>query len=387
MKYQIGGSLHSGDPIYVVRPADEQLYDALKAGAFCYVLNSRQTGKTSLLQSTSSRLQKEDCVCVYLDMTTLCSEVITPVQWYRGMITVLYYRLNLTRHINLRHWWEQQCDRSPVQQLHQFIEDVVLPHVRGKPIFIFVDEIDNLLNLRFSVSDFFAWIQSCYRQRPHYSNFNHLNFVLSGVATPSNLMADTARSPFSIGTAIELSGFQFHEAAPLLNGLQPYINQPEAILQEILHWTNGQPFLTQKLCQRVVETVEKATPAKLNLSLGTEIFWIEDLVQSSVIQNWETQDEPEHLRTIRDRLLGNEQRAEQLLQIYLQLLEVEQARVPFDGSSAQVDLLLSGLVEKHRGYLKINNPIYRAVFNAEWVSKQLGNPDWKRTENNKAVMQ
>ncbi|WP_017655906.1 WD40 repeat domain-containing protein [Fortiea contorta] len=28
--------------------------------------------------------------------------------------------------------------------------------------------------------------------------------------------------------------------------------------------------------------------------------------------------------------------------------------------------MLSGLIERHNGYLKIKNPIYRHVFNSEW---------------------
>jgi hypothetical protein len=68
-----------------------------------------------------------------------------------------------------------------------------------------------------------------------------------GVATPPDLIADKNRTPFNIGRAIELEGFDLHEAMPLMGGLKEIASQPEALLAEILRWTGGQPFLTQDL--------------------------------------------------------------------------------------------------------------------------------------------
>jgi hypothetical protein len=75
------------------------------------------------------------------------------------------------------------------------------------------------------------------------------------------------------------------------------------------------------------------------------------------------------LRTIRDRILGNEQFAARLLGIYQQILQG--VEVPADDSREQVELLLSGLVMKKQGFLKIKNRIYQEVFNLEWVGKKL----------------
>ena len=64
-----------------------------------------------------------------------------------------------------------------------------------------------------------------------------------------------------------------------------------------MDWTGGQPFLCQKICQMIRES-------DLCIAEGEEAKKIDELVRSQILQNWETKDDPEHLKTIRDRILS-----------------------------------------------------------------------------------
>ena len=367
-RYQVGGTLNSKVLTYVVRLADTELFTALKRGEFCYVLNSRQVGKSSLLVRTRYRLQQEGFKCITIDMTSIGSDRTTPAQWYKGVAAELWSGFKLQGKINLKAWWQEHEDISLVQRLSLFIEEVLLVEFPQQRLFIFIDEIDSILSLNFSVDDFFALIRFCCNQRAINPEFHRITFAIFGVATPSDLITDSKRTPFNIGKAIDLQGFTKESAQPLALGLAD-IGDSEVILESILDWTRGQPFLTQKLCQLVVNATQNFPNKVSTVPQGTEVYWIESIVKKYIIADWESQDEPEHFKTIRNRLLHNQQLLGRKLGIYQQLLEGVKVRL--DDSREQTELLLSGLVIKQQRELKIANPIYQEIFNLEWVVKQL----------------
>ncbi|MEG4319386.1 MULTISPECIES: AAA-like domain-containing protein [unclassified Microcoleus] len=418
--YQVGGSLTNNAPNYVQRQADDDFYNGLKAGEFCYVLNSRQMGKSSLQVRTIQRLRYDGIACAAIDISEIGNRGVTPEQWYAGLLRILENNFNLSDIVNVRTWWRERNFLTPVQRLSEFIETVLLANISTN-IVIFIDEIDSILALDFPADDFLALIRSCYNKRAHNSEFDRLTWALLGVASPADLCRDknvSSNTPFNIGRAIELTGFDETEAQPLAAGLAELTDHSAEVLREVLYWTGGQPFLTQKLCKLLFENApppappcqrgeqdriqtglfenspppappcqggeedriqtglfENSPPPAPPCQGGEEDWiqnpreWVEEVVRLKIVDNWESQDVPEHLSTIRDRLFRENQRIIRRLGLYQQILQ--QVEIVPDGSAEQMELRLSGLIVKRREKLTISNPIYQAVFNQDLIAQKL----------------
>jgi hypothetical protein len=66
-----GGTLRGDAASYVRRQPDEALFASLLAGEFCYVLDARQMGKSSLMIRTAARLEAEGITVIKLDLTAV----------------------------------------------------------------------------------------------------------------------------------------------------------------------------------------------------------------------------------------------------------------------------------------------------------------------------
>ncbi|MFN6475248.1 CHASE2 domain-containing protein [Nostoc sp. DedQUE07] len=354
-QYIFSGSLPENASTYVTREADAQLYEGLKEGKFCYVLNSRQSGKSSLRVRTMQRLRDDGLQCVAVDLSAGGIQNVPAEQWYADLIDTLIDSFGLN--LDFADWWSENQLNSLVTRFRKFLEEVLLVEVQEN-IVIFIDEIDSVLSLNFSTDDFFALIRACYNKRVDNPEYNRLTFCLLGVASPSNLIEDKQRTPFNIGQAISLKGFQLHEVEPLEKGLRDKFANPKAVIEEILIWTGGQPFLTQKLCHLLLEEYEK-----------NDFVSVSKVVKSYIIDNWESQDEPEHLKTIRDRIFKDNQRVFKLLELYKKVLTG--GEVLADEAYENIELRLSGLVIREHEKLTLYNRIYKYVFSQNWINRAL----------------
>jgi Tol biopolymer transport system component len=356
-----GGTLRPNTPSYVERPADEELFNLALAGEFCYVLTSRQMGKSSLMIRTARRLGDKGAHSAIIDLTKVGIDVNVE-QWYLGLLAQLKRSFRLA--IDLESWWQERASLGHVQRFADFLHDVLLNEIEGQ-IVIFMDEIDTTLNLAFS-DDFFAAIRFVYNARATDTAYERLTFVLLGVATPADLIKDRNRTPFNIGQGIDLSDFSRSDSEVLKGGLKAaYPEQAETIFNRIFYWTNGHPYLTQKLCLSVAEVG------------SSDNNWSDEQVDALVEKLFLSKEarKETNLQFVRDYVANSPQR-QRLLKIYRQVYAGKTISED-ERSIDQNQLKLFGLVRVEDNVLKVRNEIYRRVFNLDWIKANTP-VDWTR---------
>src|SRR5512136_1517606 len=110
--YVSGGTLRHDAPSYVERQADQELLEGLLRGDFCYVLTSRQMGKSSLMVRTARRLREQGVHTAIVDLTRIGTSV-DPESWYLGIVQVLKNQLELT--VDPQAWWDEHANIGVVQ--------------------------------------------------------------------------------------------------------------------------------------------------------------------------------------------------------------------------------------------------------------------------------
>jgi len=374
--YVLGGTLPRDAPSYAVRKADEDLLDGLRRGQFCYVLTSRQMGKSSLMVRTVTRLRQERVTCLVIDLTAT-GQNLSEDQWYDGLLNCVATDLGLEDELD--DFWQDNKRLGPLQRWMHALRSIVLTHVTG-PVVIFIDEVDAVRSLPFSADEFFAGVRECYNRRTEDPEFNRLTFCLMGVATPADLIRDTRSTPFNIGKRIALTDFTEAEAVPLAEGLAQHgegVRErggewEKLLLNRVLYWTHGHPYLTQRLCSAVSESLSAPTPNTQHLTPG-----LVDRICNEIFLSPGAQATDDNLLFVRERLLRADCDTTSLLVLYDKVRAGKS--VPNSDSDYQISVLrLSGVVRVENGVLCVRNRIYAHVFDRVWVKRNIPGVELRR---------
>ena len=344
---------------YVTRLADQQLFDSLLAMEYCYVLDSRQKGKSSLVNRVGHRLIEAGKNVVQVDLQRLGANLDSD-QWYAGISHQVAKALDIVGPFS--QFWSAEKNTGACARWLKFLEEVALPSAHGSLIIV-VDEIDFVLALPFKTDEFFAGIRGLANARATDPLVRNIAFSLVGSSTPSQLIQEPLITPFNIGRSIELLDFTREELKPL----ETWLPGGSVALDRVYHWTSGHPYFTQLLCSMMPRTATDVDAA------------VETYLCSERARRTEPNLLDSERRILETKLpeMDMETSKASLLNAYLDILNGK-PKLDDETNSLYPLLMLAGVVVHAGPRLVVRNRIYRTNFDAKWCARNMPDSESRR---------
>lgn len=356
--FSVGAPLHAVRAGYVKRRADDLLFENVSVGRYAHVLAPDRSGKSSLIAATAARLEGSGCKVAILDLAQIGvrNAGSDSGRWYYNVAYRLLRQLRIR--YDLQEWWQDKSFLSNRQRLLEFYSEVILHHI-PEPIVIFVDEIQHIHGIP-DAEQLLASIRAAHNARTTNPDFSRLCFALFGECDPVSLVEEPELSPFNVTQQVLLDDFSRADLDVFRTELNLGAELAATALDRIFYWTNGQPYLSQKLAR----AVSREAPID-DVGAFVDRVALHQLAGRAALHS-----EP-HMSHIHRGIVNDTRRSEALLNLYGKLRKGVPVAADL-GSALQRRLMAIGLVIiDEESNLRVRNRLYASVFTARWANENL----------------
>jgi DNA-binding SARP family transcriptional activator len=295
----LGGAVPLESPFYLSRPIDTDFQSALlRQDSIVLIKGPRQTGKSSLLARGLHEARKHGAAVVSTDFLTFAPETLRSLD-----AVCLHLATTLATELDLE--CSPQADwnalLSPGVNLERFLIKRIMPAI-STPLVWGLDEVDRLFTQPYG-NEFFSTLRSWHEKRSFDPTkpWRRISLAISCATEAHLFIKDLNRSPFNVGTRLELGDLTLEQVGEL-NRRYGHPLPDDAQVMRFFGMLGGHPYLTQR---GLYELARDTAAGQTDLSTFAERIL--------------RQDGPfeDHLRRL-TRLVGEEER---LRQAVLQTLQ------------------------------------------------------------------
>lgn len=371
--YYLAGEMPLDVECYVERAIDRELLDffiEVHDLRLAFILAPRQMGKTSLIRKFKKRINEQK-IAVYVEIDFQAHGSVKSEE-------------NLYNNL-LKHIVEQSTQGIEDENLNKKIDSImeskkqissalkfqdclkhILEFIDNKKIIIFIDEVQYLLD--WGLQNIFFSMMRGIAQRDE-NLWNNLKFVLVGVMNPNDLITSSGQI-FNKYQLFEMTNISNCE--PLWKGLLEVTSSPAQaakVVEVILGFTGGKPYLTQYFCESILREGQNK---KLDLNNQSNFEQsLKDIFNKKIIPELMEKDPQHHIKSIRNRFLLSERNLREkikALTLYQQLL-TNPTPIHWNESYEQKELIISGLAIRDGKTINIACPIYSGIFDIKWTQR------------------
>ena len=238
--FKAGYALSGNTVTYIERQADQEVFRHLRSMDYIALIDGRQQGKTSLIYHLMHKLQAQNFVFVVFDLSESQFQGKAEEEWYKTLGTSLLEKLPFL-----------QPEYFPPAPTESTSWEVFLTSIAeasreaNKKTVVVLDEVHDV-PLSYA-TPFFTVIRKIFSRRPLHPDNEYLTFIISGTFHPDDLIKDRHVSRF-IAQRIPLEDFNLDQVRQLVAHLGLPDELTQVIARRTYYWTDGQPYLTQRVC-------------------------------------------------------------------------------------------------------------------------------------------